>query len=155
MTSFIWYGFTYLESINSCFVMAAIFLSNLIWQKIWKFFIQSATDSYFWLKKLFFIRCLVNESPSDWFWSLFFVIRYGLQFRTSHLSWYAWCLLRQKRLVKSTIQFSRCVFGGQKRRIKLALRLDFNPPRKTSLWNEFSVSLYLIFLPSNLMLTPK
>ena len=107
------------------------------------------------LKNCFFIKCLVNESPSDWFWSLFFVIRYGLQFRTSHLSWYAWCLLRQKRLVKSTIQFSRCIFGGQKRRIKLALRLDFNPPRKTSLWNEFSVSLYLIFLPSNLILTPK
>lgn len=56
MTSFIWYGFTYLESINSCFVMAAIFLSNLIWQKIWKFFIQIATDSNFWLKKLFFYK---------------------------------------------------------------------------------------------------
>ena len=131
-------------------------LSNLIWQKIWKFFIQTATDSNFWLKKLFFYKMfgqwidfrLILEF-------VFFVIRYGLQFRTSHLSWYAWCLLRQKRLVKSTIQFSRCVFWGQKRRIKLALRLDFNPPRKTSLWNEFSVSLYLIFLPSNLILTPK
>ena len=86
-----------------------------------------------------------------------FVICYGFQFRTSRLPWYAWCLLRRKRLVKSTVQFSRFVFGGKKRgRSNLSLSASTVIPLvKTSLWNEFTVSLYSVFWPSNLSVAPK